>query len=234
MDVCIFMMFIILYIFAIALLSTTVNAFGTNGLRFLFKEKLPITSTTLFGTNVDSIIKEAPVDYIMPFLSEHIQPSDQLLFVGASTDMVVKLSKLGYGTKKTGSILCVDSNIANIEECTRIAATDPITAQNIADGKLQFQVADLSNMPLICKQSTFDAIVDYGGLDSLHRAGKGRSAILQCIDHLQNAVRLGNILVCLSELERDEFCGPFEERFGWVQELVRVYIWYIYIASYLI
>lgn len=204
------MLFAVLY--NIVLFITIGNALTTSKLHLL-KESIKSRS---FQTRV---VKEAPVDYIMPFLSEHIQPSDQLLFVGASTDMVVKLSSLGYGTHKTGRILCVDMNEENIKECSRIAATNPITAQHMTDGKLQFQVADLSNMPQICKQSTFDAIVDYGGIDSLHREGKGRDAILQCIDHLQNAVRLGNILVCLSELERQEFCSPFDERFGWVNEL---------------
>jgi hypothetical protein len=43
------------------------------------------------------------------------------------------------------------------------------------------------------------------------------SSVLKCIDHLQDAVRLGNILVCLSKLEKNVFCAPFEKRFGWVQ-----------------
>ena len=65
----------------------------------------------------------------------------------------------------------------------------------------------------------FDAIIDYGGLDELLIQNDGYEKALACIDHLQNAVRLGNILVCLSKLEKERFCPPFEERFGWVQEL---------------
>ena len=88
------------------------------------------------------------------------------------------------------------------------------------DGKLTFKIANLSNMPEICKQSVFDAIVDYGGIDSIHKdSNRGKESILACIDHLQNAVRLGNILICLSELEKEVYCKPFDERFGWVQEL---------------
>ena len=53
-------------------------------------------------------VSTAPFDDIIPFLSEHIQPSDQLLFAGATTDMSIQLSKAGYGTKKTGDfcIIC--------------------------------------------------------------------------------------------------------------------------------
>ena len=32
-------------------------------------------------------------------------------------------------------------------------------------------------------------------------------------------MRLGNILVSLSTSSKEDFCGVFEERFGWVQEL---------------
>jgi hypothetical protein len=75
-------------------------------------------------------------------------------------------------------------------------------------------------MPAVCKQSTFDAVIDYGAIDSiLHFSDGDNAKALKCIDHLQNAVRLGNILVCLSKLEKEVFCKPFNERFGWVQEL---------------
>jgi hypothetical protein len=33
------------------------------------------------------------------------------------------------------------------------------------------------------------------------------------------SVRLGNILVCLSKLEKESYSAVFEQRFGWVQEL---------------
>ena len=44
-----------------------------------------------------SAIQNAPYEDIIPFLSEHVQPSDQLLFVGARTDLCVQLAKNGYG-----------------------------------------------------------------------------------------------------------------------------------------
>jgi hypothetical protein len=73
---------------------------------------------------------------------------------------------------------------------------------------------------MLAMGSCVDAIVDYGGLDSV-MAAKGGKGFLKTVDHLQDAVRLGNILVCLSKLEKETFCSPFEERFGWVQ--VRVW-----------
>ena len=42
-------------------------------------------------------IQNAPYEDIIPFLSEHVQPSDQLLFVGARTDLCIQLAKNGYG-----------------------------------------------------------------------------------------------------------------------------------------
>lgn len=178
-------------------------------------------STINNGIQLDSskLISDAPIDKIIPFLSEHIQLSDQILFVGGSTNMVLKLSKLGYGTKKTGFIVCVDENPDVINTLRNFASLDEELRANTKNGKLEFKVANLSNMPEICKQSTYDAIVDYGALDSLHKQSRGKDEILQCIDHLQNGVRLGNILVCLSSLDKKTFCTPFDERFGWVQEL---------------
>ncbi len=186
---------------------------------FLITKNLPIKSVATLKSTSLNIVKDAPVSDIIPFLSEHIQMSDQLLFLGASTDMVIKLSQLGYGTKKTGFILCVDEDSKKIEECKYLALQDPVSSKNIADGRLSFKTTDFSNMPEVCKQSSFDAIVDYGGLDSMHKRQCDSESILKCIDHLQNAVRLGNILVCLSELDKETFCSPFESRFGWVQEL---------------
>ena len=90
----------------------------------------------------------------------------------------------------------------------------------IKSNKLNFVTATLEDMSSVCKQSSFDAIIDYGGLDELLLKNNGDiTKALACIDQLQNAVRLGNILVCLSKLEKEQFCAPFEERFGWVQEL---------------
>lgn len=127
--------------------------------------------------------------------------------------------------KKTGFITCIDEDPAKIEECIRIANEDATLTLNMKNNKLIFKVAKFSNMPEVCKQSVFDAIVDYAGIDSLHLQTSSSpsvtstESILQCIDHLQNALRLGNILSCLSYLDKAQFCKPFDQRFGWVQEL---------------
>ena len=142
-----------------------------------------------------------------------------ILFVGASTDLPLQLIKNGYGAEKTGFMQVVDQNQEAIAQLEAMAQADQQTAALCSSGKLSFVCADLTNMPAVCKQSTVDAIVDYGGLDSLHGQPSGRAGILRCIDHLQDAVRLGNILVCLSKLDKEAFCSPFEDRFGWVQEL---------------
>ena len=141
-----------------------------------------------------------------------------ILFVGARTDLSLQLIKNGFGTEKTGFIQVVESNQEVLTALEQMALADPDLSP-LCGTRLRFICSDLTNMPLVCKQSTVDAIVDYGGIDELHTAKTGKEGILRCIDHLQDAVRLGNILVCLSRLEKDKFCGPFEERFGWVQEL---------------
>ena len=166
-------------------------------------------------------LKRAPFDDVIPFLSEHVAPSDQLLFLGASTDMALQLLKVGYGGSKDnlGSMTLVDSPGADLEDVRSMALADPQLAERIKIGKLRIEAVDLTKMPDICKQSVFDAIVDYGALDSLLIGSAGKSGMLKCIDQLQDGVRLGNILVCLSSLDKEQFCPPFEERFGWVQEL---------------
>mmetsp|Transcript_33358 Transcript_33358/g.31829 ORF Transcript_33358/g.31829 Transcript_33358/m.31829 type:complete len:246 (+) Transcript_33358:127-864(+) len=167
---------------------------------------------------VSESVETAPFADIIPFLSEHVQPSDMILFIGAQTDLPLQLIKNRYGTEKTGFISVVDSNKMLIEELSNRALADPEIKSWMDTGKLKFEAVDLTDMPSICQQSTVDAIIDYGGLDSLLNAGD-ESGVLKCIDHLQDAVRLGNILVCLSKLEKNVFCAPFEKRFGWVQEL---------------
>jgi hypothetical protein len=167
----------------------------------------------------ETTIAKAPYDDIIPYLSQHINPSDMILFVGASTDMSLQLIKNGYGAEKTGFMKVVDQSKDAIAQLEAMAKADQQTAALCSSGKLSFVCADLTNMPMVCKQSTVDAIVDYGGLDSLHGMPSGTAGVLRCIDHLQDAVRLGNILICLSKLDKKTFCSPFEDRFGWVQEL---------------
>lgn len=169
--------------------------------------------------NAVASVTAAPFEDIIPFLSEHVQPSDQLLFLGASSDLALQLAKAGYGTKKTGFMVVVDDNQKYIDECKALAAADPELANLVESGKLDFRTVDLTNMADVCKQSIYDAIIDSGAIDSLLTSSDGPRKALKCIDHLQDAVRLGNILVSLSKLEAKQFCAPFEERFGWVQEL---------------
>lgn len=167
-------------------------------------------------------VRRAPGEVILPFLSEHISVSDQLLFVGASTDLPLQMLRAGYGgslDSSLGFMTVIDSNADVIEELRAEALLDPLIAKRVAQGRCKFETVDLTSMPHICKQSVFDSIVDYGGLDALLTGSGGKDGMLKCIDHLQDAVRLGNILVCLSKLDKETFCPPFEERFGWVQEL---------------
>jgi hypothetical protein len=103
-------------------------------------------------------IERAAFNDIIPFLSEHIQLSDMLLFVGASSDLSLQLSKNEYGTKITGFIHVVDSNKENIEALETIAKADSTLAKNIAEGRLKFSVADLTNMPSVCKQRYHSAM----------------------------------------------------------------------------
>ena len=161
----------------------------------------------------------APWDDIIPFLSEHVEKSDQLLFLGCKTDLCVQMVKAGWGTEATGCMTVVDSDREAVEACRQMALADSEVKKWVDNGKLNFEVADLTNMPNICKQSVVDAIIDYGGLDSVLNGDQGVDGMLKTIDHLQDAVRLGNILVCLSGEKKEKFCSPFEERFGWVQEL---------------
>lgn len=176
--------------------------------------------STASSTTIHSSVKPSPVEDVLPFVEEHIQLSDQMLFLGASTDFSIQMAKRGFGTKKTGYMIVVDSDEGLINECQRLAAEDPDVAPHLQSGKLRFQTAELTSMKSICKQSSFDSIVDYGGLDSLLLSGEnGLSKCLECIDLLQHAIRLGNVMVCLSKLEKEVFCEPFEQRFGWMQEL---------------
>ena len=65
------------------------------------------------------------VRYHRPFLSERMQPSDQILFVGAGTDLSVQLSATGYGTVNTTFMTVIDSDVAKISAWKRCHATTP-------------------------------------------------------------------------------------------------------------
>ena len=189
----------------------------------------PVKSTTSPRFNVmtatqlqAAAVKSAPFNDIIPFLSEHVQLTDQLLFVGAGTDMSLQLLRAGYGGAKDsspGRMTIIDSDVAAIKELNEMAMQDPLIKARMEMGRVSIEAVDLTNMPDVCIQSAYDSVVDYGALDSLLAGPSGKAAFLKCVDHLQDAVRLGNILVCLSTLDKQAFCAPFEERFGWVQEL---------------
>jgi hypothetical protein len=134
---------IILLGFSDAFVAKTVRS----GERFSSSKIFQRTSPSL------AMVDKAPYDDIIPFLSEHIQLSDMLMVVGASTDIALQLSKEGYGTKITGFIHVVDSNKENIETLQELAMADPILAANVADNRLRFTaVNDLTKMPEVCKQ----------------------------------------------------------------------------------
>lgn len=40
-----------------------------------------------------------PYADVLPFLAEHVQPSDQMLIFGCGTDLSIRLSRDGYGTR---------------------------------------------------------------------------------------------------------------------------------------
>ena len=98
------------------------------------------------STSTSNLINIAPFDSIIPFLSEHIQPSDQLLFLGTKTDLWLQLINAGYGTKKTGFMVVIDSNHDRIKECEDIAKSNENLTKLMSIGKLKFHVVDFSNM----------------------------------------------------------------------------------------
>ena len=207
----------LLVLLIILLIFQPINCFFNSKL-CLYSSKYSKTETSsISASNIGEILR-ADYESIIPFLSEHVQPSDQILFVGASTDLAIQLNENGYGSQKTGVMTVIDSNNDQINALESVAKNNNECNINLEKNKLKFIQTDLSNMPTVCQQSTYDAIIDYGGLDELILKGD-KNNVLKCIDHLQDAVRLGNILVCLSKLEKAQFCAPFDERFGWVNEL---------------
>lgn len=153
--------------------------------------------------------------------SEHINFSDQILFLGCDTDLALQLVRSEYGVRKTGSMLVVDADPLQVDALSLAAAADPVLAAQVAKGRLRFAAVDYARMPEVCRQSCFDAVVDFGGIDSVLASGLADAdeRAARCVQQLQNAVRLGNILVSLSRLDDAQFRVPFERGFGWVQEL---------------
>ena len=90
-----FRMLLFYLIFIIFLLTQSCHSLISSTHKFRTIARSLQASTTTLTPN--SLVQDAPIDIIIPYLSEHIQLSDQLLFVGASTNMAVKLCLLGYG-----------------------------------------------------------------------------------------------------------------------------------------
>ena len=209
------------------------------------------------------MLEKCPYSDIIPFLSEHINPSDQILLLGCSTDFPYQLLKGGFGLKKTGFVMVIDESQEALNEVMELVSKDESLEEFLRAGKIQFQRVDYGNMADVCKQSCVDAIVDYGAIDTVLKPSnkllltilnipllllhlllllllhsfshpfllfilllsypigskEGSSRAVKCVQHLQDAVRLGNILISLSKLENDVFKVPFEAIGGWVQEL---------------
>ena len=115
-------------------------------------------------------------------------------------------------------MLIIDSDKTALLECEQAAKEDPVILDYINKGRVKFQLADYPNMSDICKQSFIDSVVDYGGMDSVLKNYPEDDAV-KVAQHLQNALRLGNVYVAISRLENEVFKVPFEKGFGWVQEL---------------
>lgn len=201
---------LILFLFCVISSTNTLALLSLNSkVRHLFKT-----------SGLKAHLVESPFEDVIPFLSEHVQLSDQMLFLGASTDFPIEMVRMGFGTKKTGFMVVIDNDESLIQESIQRASSSPDIALHLKSGRLKFETVDYLSMKKICKQSSFDSIVDFGGLDSiLLNSENGIKDMQICIDQLQNAVRLGNILVCISKLDKEVFCSPFQDKFGWVQEL---------------
>ena len=91
-------------------------------------------------------LENSPYDDVIPFLSEHVQPSDQLLFVGAKTDMCLQLARNGYGSQKTGLMTVVDGDQRALDECISKASSIPECVKMMREKKLTFVRADLESM----------------------------------------------------------------------------------------
>lgn len=50
-------------------------------------------------------ISSFPYEDVLPFLKEHVQPSDQMLVLGCGTELPLQLSRDGYGTRRDACLL---------------------------------------------------------------------------------------------------------------------------------
>ncbi|CAN0353760.1 unnamed protein product [Pylaiella littoralis] len=174
-------------------------------------------SVTRMATTVE--IAPFPYEDVLPFLKEHVQPSDQMLVMGCATDLPLQLSRDGYGTRDKRSFMrCIDSDPDVISVIKAAAEADPVCSKHMANGNLIFEALDVTGGMPELKQSSADCIVDAGLLDKLVTT-QGVDAAKACSDAAHRAVRLGNPLVALSMINKDEFAQIFDGNWGWMQEL---------------
>eukprot|EP00752_Nemacystus_decipiens_P007778 g6946.t1 len=160
-----------------------------------------------------------PYEDVLPFLKEHVQPSDQMLVLGCGTELPLRLSRDGYGTRDKRSLMrCIDSDPDLISAMKAAAEADPVCSKHMASGNLIFEALDVTGGMPELKQSSVDCVVDAGLLDKLITT-KGIDAARACSDAAHRAVRLGNPLVALSMIDKDDFAQIFDGNWGWMQEL---------------
>lgn len=202
-----------LSIFIIALYLACIPAVYT----FVLPKRLFVTGWTYKLQSTATAQSSLPkVDYgeISNYLSEHIQRTDQMCLLGAQDDLALRLALDGYCQKKTGYLLVVSDNQQHIDAHLAIAQSDPTLSSLLSNQKLRYKHVDsYAKLGSVCKQSVFDSIVDNQALDRLLEAADVPAA-MESIDHMQNSLRIGNILVCLSKKPKEVFCAPFEQRFG--------------------
>eukprot|EP00904_Undaria_pinnatifida_P005685 jgi/Undpi1/2246/HiC_scaffold_12.g05632.m1 len=180
-------------------------------------EAARISSAPMMSAAVE--IGPFPYKDVLPFLKEHVQPSDQMLVLGCGTELPLQLSRDGYGTRDGRSFMrCVDSDPELIAAIKAAAEADPVCAKNMANGKLTFEALDATGGMPELEQSSIDCVVDAGLLDKVLTA-EGLDAAKACSDAAHRAVRLGNPLVALSKLSKDDFSAIFDGNWGWMQEL---------------
>jgi len=183
-------------------------------------QKTPISHSLkrLSSQSLTMKVDVYPYEELLPFLSEHIQPSDQLLVLGAN-DLTISLSRDGYGCRDISRsfLLCVDPDPEKVESMMQAAKADPICKENLEKGFLKIECHDFSDIKSL-DQSTIDSILDAGGLDDLYEK-LGEDLVSAAIDQCHKVVRLGNPMVSISQLEPSVYCGFFDLKFGWMQEL---------------
>ncbi|CAM9199845.1 unnamed protein product [Hapterophycus canaliculatus] len=169
-----------------------------------------------------------PYEDVLPFLKEHVQPSDQMLLMGCGTELPLQLSRDGYGARQDvvnhrsqhgrWFIRCIDSDPDLVAAIRAKAEEDPVCSEHMAAGQLVFQSVDIGGGMPELTQSSVDCVVDVGLLDKLVTT-QGVDAAKACSDAAHRAVRLGNPLVALSMIDKDDFGQIFDGNWGWMQEL---------------